>query len=360
MVTNVEDKVDSFNNRYKWIDVLKFLGIFAIYLGHCGEVSGKLYKFVFLYHVPLFFFVSGFFALNNMNMNIREYILKKFRQLIIPYMCFALINIVSFAILENYDISDILPIIKSYALGIRNTLRMGSLWFIPCIFIVNIIYFIINKIFKNKYIICIIILMLFIATQTLLSNNPLEEPSWFMNIDSAMYYILYYALGNILFEKIKSFRFKELTLRRKGVFVVITIVMFIFTAVTYFMGISAITDFLCNKYNFFNYLYSKNIKVIHPIYLVMSALIIIYINILVAYGLRNIRLFQTIGSNTLVLCGIENVIKIYINTTIIVLGSYINQINPLTCVIYTGISIWVANYIVENIIKRYFVVLTGK
>ena len=34
--------------RYDWVDVLKFLGIFAIYLGHCGNIAGKLYPFVYI------------------------------------------------------------------------------------------------------------------------------------------------------------------------------------------------------------------------------------------------------------------------------------------------------------------------
>ena len=41
-------------SRINWVDTLKFLGIFAIYLGHYGEVAKKAYPFVFEYHVPLF------------------------------------------------------------------------------------------------------------------------------------------------------------------------------------------------------------------------------------------------------------------------------------------------------------------
>ena len=48
------------DNRYNWIDTLRFLGIFAIYLGHFGNRAGKLYLFVFSYHVPLFFLYQVF------------------------------------------------------------------------------------------------------------------------------------------------------------------------------------------------------------------------------------------------------------------------------------------------------------
>ncbi len=40
---------------YKYIDVAKFFGIFAIYLGHLGNAVGPFCSFVFRFHVPLFF-----------------------------------------------------------------------------------------------------------------------------------------------------------------------------------------------------------------------------------------------------------------------------------------------------------------
>ena len=45
--------------RIPWIDVLRFVGILEIYIGHYAQGAGYLYLFVFSHHVPLFFFVSG-------------------------------------------------------------------------------------------------------------------------------------------------------------------------------------------------------------------------------------------------------------------------------------------------------------
>jgi len=46
-------------NRIYWLDVLKALAIFTVYLGHLNLAAGPFYLFVYKYHVPLFFFVSG-------------------------------------------------------------------------------------------------------------------------------------------------------------------------------------------------------------------------------------------------------------------------------------------------------------
>ena len=50
------------SKRVNWVDVFRFFGMWAIYIGHLGPAAGKLYPFVFTYHVPLFFFAAGFFS----------------------------------------------------------------------------------------------------------------------------------------------------------------------------------------------------------------------------------------------------------------------------------------------------------
>ena len=53
MEENMTDK------RIAWIDVLKCIGIYEIYLGHYTTAAGWAYSFVFSHHVALFFFVAG-------------------------------------------------------------------------------------------------------------------------------------------------------------------------------------------------------------------------------------------------------------------------------------------------------------
>ena len=57
------DTADSQQVRYAWVDTLKILGMFAIYIGHFADLAGFSYSYVFTYHVPLFFFMAGFFAI---------------------------------------------------------------------------------------------------------------------------------------------------------------------------------------------------------------------------------------------------------------------------------------------------------
>lgn len=333
------------NERYKWVDTLKFLGIFAIYLGHCNEAAGKLYPFVFIYHVPLFFFVAGFFANNDTDKSIVFYFKKKAKQLLIPYMFFAAISIISFSIALNSNENQIIEMIIAYALGIRNTLISASLWFIPCIFVVSIIHFILVKILKNKAIVFIISIGLLIATQTILPSNPIEKASWFMNIDSGMYYIFYYSLGNILFNFIKKFDFnKSSKLIKTLIFFSAGITIFI-SFVTYSNGMLYVFE----KIRIF-----KSIPLGINLYLILLALIIIYLNILIAFLFKDIKKLRDIGRNTLSMCGMENVIKLYLGSFISIFSIQINLSSPLSCVFYVLLCLIIVQFIVDKIFDKYF------
>lgn len=67
--------------RIGYLDVAKGIGIVCVIIGHMG--IEKIMEFVNLFHMPLFFLISGY--LLNMNQDLHAYMKKKVRQLLIPY-----------------------------------------------------------------------------------------------------------------------------------------------------------------------------------------------------------------------------------------------------------------------------------
>lgn len=74
------------DGRVAWVDTLRFLGMLAVYIGHFGEIGGRLYQFVFIYHVPLFFFAAGFFARRDEPLPLMAW--RYTRRLLAPYIFF--------------------------------------------------------------------------------------------------------------------------------------------------------------------------------------------------------------------------------------------------------------------------------
>lgn len=73
---------------YKWIDVLKGIGIASIVAGHV-VASPQFVALLFVFHVPLFFLIGGW--LHQAATPQREYLQSKSRALLLPYISYLLI-----------------------------------------------------------------------------------------------------------------------------------------------------------------------------------------------------------------------------------------------------------------------------
>lgn len=309
------------NKRITWIDVAKFIGIFSIYIGHFSKSAGHSYPFVFTYHVPLFFFLSGCTESFNKESSLLENFKKKTLHIIIPFFFFSLLSLLVYIIHTNcglHEVSNQLTIIVKGA--IRNTYFASSLWFLTCLYVISLLFQFIKKVNSNVIIFVICLLFYFISILWLKST-----PKWFFNIDSAFLYLIYYCLGYILFNKI------NIILQRNFIFLSISgIISFVFTAMLFFGR------------NLLQFAYS--IPFIRYFAPVTTVLIVIWFVIIVSYLCKNIEWFTVVGKNTLYLCGNEYVVKNIIFYAAQIFGLNVNVQNPLSVYIYTVILIQVVIY----------------
>lgn len=122
----------------KWIDVLKGIGIIAVVAGHVFD--GFFSKFIFTFHMPLFFFVSGF--LFKIRYDEKIYFISKFKHFLIPYFSFLVLLYVPSACLQIYhagfDSDEVLKAIARGLIGGRDLAGLqGVFWFVTCLFIVQ-------------------------------------------------------------------------------------------------------------------------------------------------------------------------------------------------------------------------------
>lgn len=93
-----------------YIAIAKAIGIMLMVMGHSG-CPDVLYRFIYIFHMPLFFFCSGFFIRPARNIiEIRSFIRKRVKGLYVPYVKWSLL----FLLLHNqflswhlYDSEDI-------------------------------------------------------------------------------------------------------------------------------------------------------------------------------------------------------------------------------------------------------------
>lgn len=347
MIFNLNNKPlkeEAIFNRLDWIDTMKFLGIFAIYLGHFYQASGKLYPFVFMYHVPLFFFIAGFFSsLTNYNFKL-TFIVKKFKRLMIPYFIFAITNLALAAVNKGYNIDTIFNSICEIIYGVRNTPAVGTIWFINCLFIITIIDYIIYTLIKNKTVVLIIAFGVHLYTQLIMSHNPLSSPKWFMNIDSALTYWWLLASGRQFFPLLK----KSIASYKSPLSLTVFLATGIFTSYALFS-----TQFI-NQYAIDKFIpFLSYIDIIKVINNDIGILIIIIFNAFLAKFLTEITLLKDMGRNTLNICGFEMATKLLLSTLIMIPGLRLLLPTPLAAVLYSGLCVICAHYITLYLSKRF-------
>lgn len=144
-------------NKIAWIDMARGMGMILVMLGHSAF---PLNRVIYVFHIPLFFFLSGYLYNESKYHNPSLLIKNKSKHLLVPYLAFAVINFavhVFSTLAEKHTIvmRDVLVHVAGPFVAIRNTAwtsGIGPFWFISCLFVTEILYcLIVNRCKSWKY-----------------------------------------------------------------------------------------------------------------------------------------------------------------------------------------------------------------
>lgn len=116
------------DRRISWIDALKGLGMMLVILGHM-TIPETARRFIFSFHMPLFFFVSGYLFKNNFSL---KWSLRKLDTLFVPYVVYGVLALAAFVFVGKVDCSA----------GVRVLLRgegLGLTWFFSCMLLTELL-----------------------------------------------------------------------------------------------------------------------------------------------------------------------------------------------------------------------------
>lgn len=153
--------------RIEWVDIAKGIGIICVVIGHTGISDTLLGRIIYLFHMPLFFYISGYLYKKQENM--KAHLKNKSIQLLIPYFIFLFIftpvNGLS-DLLNNTSlgINDIISFILKILSGGKNIGGATTVfWFITCFYLTQILYNLLQNKFSEKSINYIAIVMLILG-----------------------------------------------------------------------------------------------------------------------------------------------------------------------------------------------------
>lgn len=146
------------NQRIKWIDYLKGFLILTVMFGHTLVPSKILKPYVYSFHMPLFFILSGY-TMSIEKYSFKEFIIKKFKTLILPGFIF----MIPITLCETYFLHlrtiNSEAIFKGTLLQIRGN-DVTIAWFLIILFVSEILlYIIINGIRNEKFTLVLITIL---------------------------------------------------------------------------------------------------------------------------------------------------------------------------------------------------------
>ena len=226
-------------HRFAWIDRWKGCLISLVVLGHAvggaehftsspyGGSLDDIYLCIYRFHMPAFFVLMGILW-HDENLNCNT-MLKKIKRLLVPYFTFGLISLLVYAVAYNSFASTIPKTSDRYSGFVSNfewsslmDLLLGRgipensvLWFLPCMFVVWLIYGCFNAICKRfwwNFVLCGIACVIegFMSCYSLGKSLP-----WGFN--RFFEFIPFVIIGRYFFRK------DELSNQRKGIFLLFVV-----------------------------------------------------------------------------------------------------------------------------------------
>lgn len=316
--------------RIKWVDAARCFGMFAIYLGHFGDLAGRGCAFVYTHHVALFFLLSGCMESISHEADFLTYLKKIIKNILVPWLFFAVCAVFYSVLERNAGIHTAWDLMKKVLCGtINDQFIAGALWFLTCLAVMKVLFFFIRKL-KNKALILLVCLALHFV------EIRFDIPRFF-NFYRALRFLIYYAIGYAAFPAICKALSPE-TRRDRILLALSGVAALCFSGAVYF-GVNP-TAFLSGI---------PYVKHLSPI---LNALVIIWLYLICARLCENVSLFGRLGRDSLYLCGSEYFIKSLAASLIPALGLQLNLSTPMLVYVYSAALILGAYRLLVPLEKR--------
>ncbi len=146
----MNDKNKNENIRLDWIDMAKGIGIILVVLGHvitrCGQGQAELYllRIIYLFHIPLFFFLSGYTFSDRDS--IKSFFVKKFKRLIIPAYIYTFLYALFRSAIMHTGLDASCSLQDYYhILVLDSESKLSEFWFLPVLFSAIVVFRFLHK-----------------------------------------------------------------------------------------------------------------------------------------------------------------------------------------------------------------------
>lgn len=182
------------NKRITWLDAAKGYGILLVIFAHVDY--SYLRNIIYTFHMPLFFFLSGYVF--SQKESFGSFLWSKVRRIIIPYFCLGIPMIIFDVYWQNKFMRFPMDWAIGEFMGLLEQKRMWTLWYIACLFCLNILFYALVRFVKNEKILAAIIVV--ITVVGLIYFRMGGQP-FYWNMDVCMTALPFFYVGYLCREK---------------------------------------------------------------------------------------------------------------------------------------------------------------
>jgi len=330
--------------RMGWLDVMKAIGMFSIYLAHMPGELERMHLFLAYFCAPVFFFAGGAVAGKNKDMPIKEFTIRRIKQVLVPYFVLGIFNMFIRVFVLRPQLGEIIQWGRELLRGQRNYIFATAMWFLPCIFCAGIVYHVLQKLIKNKW-----ALLAVCTAISLVIRFSIEGSKWWFSFDTSLRYLFYYALAAHTVTYIDEFSFKKINITQKILFLGSTALMFLIFAISFQFGRGYVPSLFHIELPFYG-------QIVETIILGFAST---YCIIVFSKILGNVTGLQNVGKESLVLCTAEMPAKLLVPVALEAIGLNMqftsSAHNAVSCIIF----LLVGYYGMAKPIKKYFPYILG-
>lgn len=169
-------------NRWQYIDALRALSVYCIVLTHCFPNGEEFFlrKIIYIFHVPLFFLVSGYLLKSDQSKSFGEVVRERFKSIMVPYIFYvAILDPLYYATDKKHLRVATYFDDMSFWSGHLSYTFLWTMWILPALFMGWIICYLLFKHVKNGFIQVLIFLICltvsFFASATKNFETPLPQ-----------------------------------------------------------------------------------------------------------------------------------------------------------------------------------------
>lgn len=205
-------------SRIDCLDTAKGIGMLFVVFAHVNYTP-SLQVLIYSFHMPLFFLLAGVVFDRSRYPTFRSFLAKKCTAMVIPYLIFSLLPLLGIFLMQHVlHISANFTPQRYLDSVIQTFLAQGSiyvfntpLWFVPCLLVTESIYYFLSGCRKS----CILpVCAGLTCLGWLLVSGLIWDADLYWSMDTALYALGFYAIGNLCAPFLKNI-LRSLSAHRK-------------------------------------------------------------------------------------------------------------------------------------------------